>query len=360
MLHRTSRVILATGGIGKTFWHTTNSPESTGDGLAMAARAGATLADLEFVQFHPTAFAGSGMRSGASLPLLTEALRGAGAELLDATGHRFMLDESPQAELATRDVVARAIHRRTASGEAVYLDMRPVFDSGYADKFPEAMSTARAAGFDPSAEPLPIMPAAHYHMGGVQVDRMGRSSLPGLWACGEVATTGVHGANRLASNSLLEGIVYARRVAVDVSNHTVAGGKVAVLSVPLQAIGLSDSQLADMRRRVRQAMSQHVGIARSRSGLERALQTLGDVSRRLQRTDCDDTPMDFKRIVAYGELQNAVAVARLVTLAALRREESRGAHFRDDYPATRPEWQFRQKMTLRNLEAVSAMASSQV
>jgi len=202
--HRSPNVVLATGGIGTTWLHTTNPLEASGDGLAMAARAGAILADLEFMQFHPTALAVE--NEGASLPLLTEALRGAGALLLDAAGSRFMLYEHAAAEMAPRDVVARAIHRRTASGERVYLDLRPVLAAGLGGSFPQALAVATNAGFDPYREALPVIAAAHYHMGGVRTDGLGRTSTQGLWACGEVATTGVHGANRLASNSLLEAL----------------------------------------------------------------------------------------------------------------------------------------------------------
>ncbi|MFQ5982409.1 MAG: L-aspartate oxidase, partial [Woeseiaceae bacterium] len=206
--HHASHVVLATGGIGMAWWHTTNPREATGDGLAMAARAGASLVDLEFVQFHPTALAVHS--HGASLPLLTEALRGAGALLVDESGHRFMRSVHRDAELAPRDVVARAIQSRIASGQRVYLDLRPVLSNGRGELFPQAIDAARNAGLEPTGEPLPVTPAAHYHMGGVQIDHWGRTSVGGLWACGEVATTGIHGANRLASNSLLEALAYGR------------------------------------------------------------------------------------------------------------------------------------------------------
>ncbi|HMB53724.1 MAG TPA: FAD-binding protein, partial [Thermoanaerobaculia bacterium] len=209
VLHLAGAVVLATGGVGQLYRHTTNPVEVTGDGLAMAARAGVTLVDLEMVQFHPTALAAdSAVEDGGPLPLLTEALRGEGAWLVDGDGERFMVDEHPDAELAPRDVVARAIDRRRAAGEPVFLDAREAVGERFPERFPTVWEKATAAGFDPRAEPLPVTPAAHYHMGGVKVDGRGRASLDGLWVCGEAASTGVHGANRLASNSLLEALVY--------------------------------------------------------------------------------------------------------------------------------------------------------
>lgn len=347
VLHRSSKVVLATGGIGMTWWHSTNPREATGDGLAIAARAGAVLADLEFMQFHPTALAVGGNDDGASLPLLTEALRGAGAQLLDDHGQRFMLQEAPEAELAPRDVVARAIHARTSRGEGVYLDLRPVIEKGDAGHFPRAMEAARDAGFDPAVEPLPIVPAAHYHMGGVQVDDTGRTSIDGLWACGEVATTGVHGANRLASNSLLEGLVYARQVARDAGSK--AGASTQVEAVPQDPPVVPDvslQQLAGWHAELRRIMSCHVGISRSRDGLDTALTELAAIGVRLQG---DSGPANPAVAVAYFELQNALTVAQLVTLAALRRDESRGAHFRRDFPLPRAEWLRHQSLTLGSL-----------
>lgn len=346
VLHRTSRVVLATGGIGMTWWHTTNPAEATGDGLAVAARAGVVLADLEFMQFHPTALAVAN-DDGASLPLLTEALRGAGATLLDASGQRFMLREAPEAELAPRDVVARAIHARTSSGERVYLDLRPVIASGAADEFPRAIEAAREAGFDPTREPVPIVPAAHYHMGGVQVDEVGRSSIEGLWACGEVATSGVHGANRLASNSLLEGLVYARQVARDVAacrqEPRNAGGEPPM---PPEVPALSAEQIAGLCDELRQVMSRHVGISRSRQGLETALAELVCIEHKLEK----GAGRSVVAAVDYLQICNLLTVARLVALAALGRDESRGAHYRSDFPQSRDEWCRRQQFTLESLE----------
>ena len=340
--HRSTRVILATGGIGMAWWHTTNPSESTGDGLAMAARAGARLADLEFMQFHPTALAVGG--DGASLPLLTEALRGAGALLIDEHGSQFMREEHPSAELAPRDVVARAIHERIAAGESVFLDMRPVIRDGKADSFPQAIEAARQAGLDPAEEPLPVTPAAHYHMGGVQTDPAGKTSIPGLWACGEVATTGIHGANRLASNSLLEGLVYARRVAKDVAVSP--GDQITSdVSAPRVPTGMpiSIDKTATHRDVARKLMSRYVGIARSADGLEHALQELTRLDRELDGIDGD---AHYDEILRRSEARNIVLVARLVTLAALRRKESRGAHFRYDFPEASARWRRRQPMRL--------------
>ncbi|HEY5642619.1 MAG TPA: L-aspartate oxidase [Woeseiaceae bacterium] len=351
-LHRTHSVVLATGGTGMTWWHTSNPPEATGDGLAIAARAGAALADLEFVQFHPTALAIDVRAGGASLPLLTEALRGAGALLLDEQGRRFMLEEAPEAELATRDVVARAIHRRTSAGQRVCLDLRPIFEAGRDALFPQAMQAAREAGYDPSLTPLPVIPAAHYHMGGIEVDANGRSSLAGLWACGEAANTGVHGANRLASNSLLEGLVCARQVATDVAHSTrdwPLSSHSSATVTPMTSGFPRGSEIASMHRALRRLMSRHVGIVRTRSGLETARRRLRNMDATLR---ANSVPLDpgradsFDRYLRYAELRNALTVARMVTVAAMQREESRGAHYRHDFPISRVEWQRRQRLTL--------------
>jgi L-aspartate oxidase len=355
VFHRSSRVILATGGIGMTWWNTTNPKEATGDGLAMAARAGARLADLEFMQFHPTALAVEGDSDGASLPLLTEALRGAGALLRDESGSRFMLAEHPAAELAPRDVVARAIHRRTSSGEAVFLDLRPVFASGKSAMFPQALDAAKEAGFDPQTDLLPVKPAAHYHMGGVQTDQAGRTSIEGLWACGEVATTGIHGANRLASNSLLEGLVYAQRVAADVRESRLRDQQreIRIAQTPVPATGQDEARLESIFDAARRTMSDYVGISRSAAGLESALSVLSNLDWQLPKFRGgrqDKGSSDNQTVVRWSEVRNVILVARLVTLAALQREESRGAHYRDDFPGTSREWRRRQKITIASLD----------
>ncbi len=355
VLHRSSRVILATGGIGMAWWHTTNPNEATGDGLAMAARAVAKLADLEFMQFHPTALAVSGNDIGARLPLLTEALRGAGALLIDQSGHRFMLAEHPSAELAPRDVVARTIEQRTSSGQAVFLDLRPVIKSGKSTSFPQALDAATEAGLDPEMEPLPVTPAAHYHMGGVQTDQVGQTSIEGLWACGEVATTGIHGANRLASNSLLEGLVYARRVAKDVGRRR-SGITSGEIQVPIElpfTTNLDAGGPESLLDATRKTMTEHVGVSRSAAGLESALSTLSNLNSQLpnpKRDRQENSCFSCEAVVRWSEVRNVVLVARLVTLAALQREESRGAHFRNDYPGANPEWKRRQQITINNID----------
>ncbi|MGB6920115.1 MAG: L-aspartate oxidase, partial [Methylovirgula sp.] len=211
-LLRTSRIVLATGGVGGLFMHGTNPVGSFGQGLALAARAGAALADLEFVQFHPTALDAPGFR----LALISEAVRGEGAILVDEEGTRFMAD-TPRAELAPRDVVARAVWRHMNEGHRIFLDTRRARNLDFAARFPAVTALCRTAGIDPVREPIPVRPAAHYHMGGIKVDIEGHTSIDGLWACGEAACTGLHGANRLASNSLLEAVVTGGLTAASVA-----------------------------------------------------------------------------------------------------------------------------------------------
>src|SRR6202171_5072443 len=211
-------VIMATGGIGHLYAVTTNPAEAGGLGLAIAARAGAEIADPEFVQFHPTAI----MVGRDPAPLATEALRGEGATLINDRGERFMLAAHPLAELAPRDIVARGVFAEIAAGRGAYLDAREALGARFADKFPAVYASCLAAGIDPAKQPIPVAPAAHYHMGGIAVDRHGRTSLRGLWAGGEVSSTGAHGANRLASNSLLEAVVYAARIAEDIDGTPIA------------------------------------------------------------------------------------------------------------------------------------------
>jgi len=349
-----SHVVLATGGIGMAWWHTTNPAESTGDGLAIAARAGAELTDLEFMQFHPTALAVNTDSGNANLPLLTEALRGAGALLVDQAGNRFMTSVHPAAELAPRDVVARAIEQKISAGGSVYLDMRPVVANGLAGEFPEAVHACRDAGLDPAKDLLPIVPAAHYHMGGIHVDDDGHTSLEGLWACGEVANTGVHGANRLASNSLLEAVVYARRVAAGIQRAPALRDEqpLPIQEAPRAPLPGTGKELEEIIAATRRTVSKHVGIVRSGTGLQRALRRFRELDRRLRNLALGavhDPADEFIRVLRWSEARNLLLVARLVTLAALDREESRGAHYREDFPNPLPEWRRHQSLTVDRL-----------
>ncbi|MEA2561112.1 MAG: L-aspartate oxidase [Acidobacteriota bacterium] len=326
VLHLAPSVVLATGGPGQLYLHTTNPREATGDGLAMAARAGARLVDLEFVQFHPTALAVE--TESEPMPLLTEALRGEGAVLLDDSGYRFMGDEHPDRELAPRDVVARAIWRRLMAGRRVFLDAREAVGDEFPERFPTVFELCQRHGLDPRKEPMPVAPAAHYHMGGIAVDGQGRSSLQGLWACGEVSSTGVHGANRLASNSLLEALVFGSRVAEDLraqSGRSFPSGR-RVPAVPAGTLHDAELQLG-----IRRTMWEKVGVVRDEQGLTAALDELEALA--------ESHPG------MAGEARNLLSVGRLVTAAALARRESRGGHYRSDYPQTDPEWQHRIHVT---------------
>ncbi|MCA8933009.1 MAG: L-aspartate oxidase [Rhodospirillaceae bacterium] len=342
IVYRTAQVVLATGGVGQVYSHTTNPPGATGDGLAMAARAGAALADLEFLQFHPTALAAPGAPAGAPLPLLTEALRGHGAVLRDATGHRFMPDEHPDAELAPRDVVARAVWRHRQATGAVVLDATAAVGERFPTRFPTAYTLCRAAGLDPRVEPIPVTPAAHYHMGGVLVDANGRTTVAGLWACGEVASTGVHGGNRLASNSLLEGLVFGHRVAADLAAHGTSAPAGNLPAVVLRPTGVAcDSRLAALRK----TMYDHVGLVRDGAGLGRALAMLETLSAELEMWPAASgelLPVPVEGAAELARLRNLCLVGRLIATAAERRTESRGAHLRSDYPGADPAWQRRQ------------------
>jgi L-aspartate oxidase len=299
-------VVLATGGIGACFDRTTNPGTSSGAGLAAAARRGVMLADLEFIQFHPTALA----INADPLPLLTEALRGAGAKLLDESGARFMTSIHPDAELAPRDVVARSVHALRTSGRQVFLDATAVPD--LTARFPGACQIAGAAGFDPQAQPLPIAAAAHFHMGGIATDAQGASSMTGLWACGEVASTGLHGANRLASNSLLEGLVFGERIARDIrrANLMPPRGALEVARRPANPGG--DGRVSSMR----QLVGASLGPLRSRPAMVEALRRLENWGPATRAED------------------DRIVVAQQVLSAALERRESRGAHQRSDHPGT--------------------------
>ncbi|WP_019481234.1 L-aspartate oxidase [Arthrobacter sp. TB 23] len=314
-------VILATGGAGQLFTHNTNPLVATGDGLAAAWRAGAVVKDLEFLQFHPTALDVPGNL------LISEAVRGEGAILLDGSGARFMTAYHPAAELAPRDVVSRsiALHLRERGEDRVYLDATGLGGAGFlAARFPSLHRQTTAHGFDWSAEPLPVVPAAHYWMGGIQTDLWGRTSLPGLYAVGETACTGVHGANRLASNSLLEGLVYAGRAVDALATQTAAddGGWPTFPAIGLEFPEPDRSEVCE-RRTLQSLMTDHAAVTRSAAGLQVAAKQLD------QYSTAGDT-------VAERETANLVVAARLLVHAAAAREESLGAHYRTDFPGPRP------------------------
>jgi L-aspartate oxidase len=310
-------VILASGGAGQLFQHTTNPTVATGDGIAAALRAGAAISDVEFYQFHPTSLAVPGN------PLISEAVRGEGAILLDSSGKRFMLDLHPDGELAPRDVVARGIASQMAKqgGAPVLLDATALGSEFLAERFPGITKVCADHGFDWGAVPIPVTPAAHYWMGGVRTDDSGRTSLPGLLAVGEVSCTGVHGANRLASNSLLESLVFAWRAAAALDVPWVALDVSVEPDVVVEpSIGQVEQTVVD-RPALRKLMWNDAGLYRSATGLTEAVRLISG-----WRADGTD--------VAAREDANLLDLARLVVKAALQREESRGAHFRSDFPET--------------------------
>jgi L-aspartate oxidase len=336
-----SAIVLATGGIGGLYGVTTNPPHARGEAIAMAARAGAAIADAEFVQFHPTA-----IDIGADpAPLATEALRGEGATLIDRTGRRFMLDQHPDGELAPRDIVARGVFREIAAGRGAFLDCRTAVGTRFPDAFPTVYERCKAAGIDPVTQPIPVAPAEHYHMGGVKTDAHGRTGVAGLWAVGEAASTGLHGANRLASNSLLEAVVFGARAADDIrsSVQPLAGEEARPVETGSRKIDATAraSAIAELR----QTMSRFVGVERNEVGLRAAL----TVVQRIRETAGADR-----------HLANAALTCHFVVEAALRRKESRGGHFRGDYPDANPKLARRSSMTLAGLALRSDVAARDV
>lgn len=325
-------VLLATGGVGGLFAATTNPLHAIGRGVVMAARAGAVLSDLEFVQFHPTA-----LDIGEDpAPLATEALRGEGAYLLNSRGERFMLDYHEAGELAPRDVVSRGIFAQMQKGQKVYLDCRHI-DTAH---FPALISASARAGLNPQRDLIPVMPAVHYHMGGIATDLKGRSSLAGLWAAGECAATGLHGANRLASNSLMEAVVMGGRAAEDIA--AAIAGKTAAPKADLTNIKLLPAAKEPVIERdmLRQIMSDLVGVIRNDAGLTAAIR-------------------DFMRLGMAAENRDArtadmALLCRMIAVSALMRRESRGGHCRSDYPQAVKALQKRSFVTLKETEAVAA------
>ncbi|MEZ0446745.1 L-aspartate oxidase [Cellulomonas sp. ICMP 17802] len=337
-------VVLATGGIGQVFRSSTNPAQATGDGIAAALRAGATLGDVEFVQFHPTVlWLGSGVKG--QLTLVSEAVRGEGALLLDTDGVRFMPDVHPMAELAPRDVVAHAIVRRMAAtgSDHVWLDARHLGADFLRQRFPTINERLLEHGIDMTTDLVPVAPAQHYHSGGVATDLVGRTSLAGLYAVGEVACTGVHGANRLASNSLLEGLVFATRAARHIAEQVRAGALTPL--APVTRPGDEALVAAASRARVQRIASEGPGPLRSGDGLRRAVSALAAVP-----TDAHLRTDEGRRLaapqVAEWETTNVHQVATVLTAAALEREESRGGHARSDFPLTDPAWRVRLEASL--------------
>jgi L-aspartate oxidase len=317
--------VLASGGIGQLWRETTNSRIATGDGIAMAWRAGAAVADLEFVQFHPTAL----YVAGAGRSLISEAVRGEGAHLIDRSGRRFMEGRHPLAELAPRDVVSRGIveHLAQTQDPNVFLDARQLGTEGFRARFPGLFDLLAGYGIDPGLAPIPVMPAAHYTIGGVWTDLDGRTNVPGLFAAGEAACNGLHGANRLASNSLLEGLVFGRRAGLAAATAEGATrGDIRVIS-DIRPSEKGELDLVDVRSSLRSAMWRNVGIVRTGNRLADALDMIHFWCRYSLDKIFDD--------LGGWEIQNMLACAALVTAAASSREESRGTHARTDFPVAR-------------------------
>ncbi|UNS98243.1 L-aspartate oxidase [Streptomyces tubbatahanensis] len=353
---RAPAVVLATGGMGQVFAATTNPAVSTGDGVALALRAGAEVSDLEFVQFHPTVLY-LGPDAEGQQPLISEAVRGEGAHLVDAAGVRFMQGAHPLAELAPRDIVAKGITRRAAAQgtDHMYLDARHFGAAMWETRFPTILAACRAHGIDPVTDPVPVAPAAHYASGGIRTDLAGRTTVPGLYACGEAACTGVHGANRLASNSLLEGLVFAEQIAERVGEQLTgqlagqlgepAGAAPGPASreaeppgaapsaapsagaSPRQAVLLPPTARAEIQR----IMSSGAGVLRSARSLTEAAERLAALTPSPDSPDVPDAKPAEPGVDTW-ETANLHLVAQVLVAAALRRQETRGCHWREDHP----------------------------
>ncbi len=327
-------VVLCSGGVGHLYQVTTNPAEARGTGVGMAAKAGAVIADPEFVQFHPTA-----IDIGQDpAPLATEALRGEGAILVNKAGHRFMTDLHPDAELAPRDIVARGVFAEVAAGRGAFLDCTKAVGKDFAKRFPTVYASCIAAGIDPATQAIPVVPAVHYHMGGVLVDADGRTSLDGLWAAGEVTSSGVHGANRLASNSLLEAVVFAGRIADSIKGMLPES---ALYEWPQTAgenddlVTVEDSpELKDLRA----LMSRHAGVIREEAGLKLLIRELVELERKRPRV----------------RFSNIVSTAKLIAVGAYLRTESRGAHMRADHPGPQEALRQRTYLTLKDANRIAA------
>ncbi|MFJ2774450.1 L-aspartate oxidase [Streptomyces sp. NPDC087300] len=341
-------VVLATGGMGQVFSATTNPSVSTGDGVALALRAGAEVSDLEFVQFHPTVLF-LGADAEGQQPLVSEAVRGEGAHLVDADGVRFMVGQHELAELAPRDIVTKGITRRMqeTGAEHMYLDARHFGAEMWENRFPTILAACRAHGIDPVTEPIPISPAAHYASGGVRTDPHGRTTVPGLYACGEVACTGVHGANRLASNSLLEGLVYAERIAADITARHADHTLHARVPAPVTRPETPTHPLLppEARFTIQRVMTEGAGVLRSAASLAEAAARLARV-----HADAAGALAEEGKTAEPGvdtwETTNLLCVARVLVAAAQRREETRGCHWREDH-ADRDDAAWRRHIVVR-------------
>ncbi|MEV0121358.1 L-aspartate oxidase [Streptomyces sp. NPDC050703] len=341
-------VVLATGGMGQVFSATTNPSVSTGDGVALALRAGAEVSDLEFVQFHPTVLF-LGTDAEGQQPLVSEAVRGEGAHLVDADGVRFMVGQHELAELAPRDIVAKGITRRMQERgtDHMYLDARHFGADMWENRFPTILAACRAHGIDPVTEPIPVAPAAHYASGGVRTDPHGRTTVPGLYACGEVACTGVHGANRLASNSLLEGLVYAERIAADITARHAAGDLHAGVPAPVAQPETPTHPLLppEARFTIQRVMTEGAGVLRSADSLSEAAARLARIHAEAAGALADDGKTAEPGVDTW-ETTNLLCVARVLVAAAQRREETRGCHWREDH-ADRDDAAWRRHIVVR-------------
>ncbi|MEU4999834.1 L-aspartate oxidase [Streptomyces sp. NPDC021622] len=341
-------VVLATGGMGQVFSATTNPSVSTGDGVALALRAGAEVSDLEFVQFHPTVLF-LGADAEGQQPLVSEAVRGEGAHLVDADGVRFMVGQHELAELAPRDIVAKGITRRMQERgtDHMYLDARHFGAEMWESRFPTILAACRAHGIDPVTEPIPVAPAAHYASGGVRTDPHGRTTVPGLYACGEVACTGVHGANRLASNSLLEGLVYAERIAADIAARHAEDALHARVPAPVSRPDSPEHPLLppEARFTIQRVMTDGAGVLRSADSLSEAAARLARVHAEAAGALAEDGKTAEPGVDTW-ETTNLLCVARVLVAAAQRREETRGCHWREDH-ADRDDAAWRRHIVVR-------------
>ncbi len=337
ILFTAQATVLATGGIGGLYAVSTNPAKVRGQGLGMAARAGAVIADAEFVQFHPTGLA----VDTDPCPLATEALRGEGATLIDQDGHRFVFDDHPDGELAPRDIVARSIFRKIRDGGKAFLDTRAAIGADILHEFPTVSAYCTAAGIDPVTQTIPVQPAQHFHMGGIKVTSSGKSTLPGMWVCGETSCTGLHGANRLASNSLLEAVVFGARIAQDIRetpSGTAPHDAQELTSITASAEAQEKLAPAEAVSALRDLMTTYVGLERTEAGLETALREIAVLER-------DWAPISRAFL-------NMSTAATLITASALKRQESRGGHFRSDFPETNPAMAMGSEITLSEALAI--------